>query len=78
MMEATIDTDRLGRVKELRRSQTKSVYLRISGIVVFGMIIWAWVSSQPLLGRLSASRRWENFKNFAGDLVPRPVQRSGD
>ena len=78
MMEATLDTDRLGRVKELRRSQTKSIYLLISGIVVLGMIIWAWVSSQPLLGRLSASRRWENFKNFAGDLIPRPVQRSGD
>ena len=78
MMEAMLDTDRLGRVQELRRSQRKSIYLRISGILVFGMIIWAWVSSQPLLGRLSASRRWENFKNFAGDLVPRPVQRSGD
>ncbi|MDF1656723.1 MAG: ABC transporter permease subunit [Verrucomicrobiales bacterium] len=66
------------RVAELRRSREKSLFLRVSALLVGGGIIWAWFSSRPLLGRLSAERRWENFKNFAGELVPSPVRKSGD
>lgn len=66
------------RIDQLRKQRSKSVYLRISGILVLLGIAWAWTTNSPLLGRLSAERRWANFKNFAEGLVPSPVRRSGD
>ena len=66
------------RVEELRRAREKSWYLRVSAVLVVAGILWAWLTSRPLLGRLSAERRWENFKNFAAELVPSPVEKSGD
>ncbi|MAS95850.1 MAG: hypothetical protein CMO55_21815 [Verrucomicrobiales bacterium] len=77
-MATTTLTDRYQRVVELRRNRTKSVFLRFSGFVVLGAIVWAWTSGGPLLGRLSAERRWTNFKNFVGELVPAPVDKSGN
>ncbi len=70
--------NRLSRVNELRRLRARSPFLWISGILVLLGVVWAWVTSSPLLGRLSAERRWLNFKNFAGELVPAPVRKSGD
>ena len=49
------------RVEELRRAREKSWYLRGSAVLVVAVILWAWLTSRPLLGRLSAERRWENF-----------------
>jgi phosphonate transport system permease protein len=66
-----------GRVDELRRSREKNWFLRVSAILVLLGILWAWLTSQPLLGRLSAERRWLNFQNFAGELIPSPVRKSG-
>ncbi|MEM6278547.1 MAG: hypothetical protein AAF733_03640, partial [Verrucomicrobiota bacterium] len=66
------------RVDQLRRSREKSWFLRISAVLVVLGILWAWLTSRPLLGRLSAERRWQNFQNFAGELVPSPVRRSGE
>jgi len=66
------------RVDELRRSREKSWFLRISAVLVILGLLWAWLTSRPLLGRLSAERRWQNFQNFVGELVPSPVRRSGD
>jgi len=66
------------RVQELRRAREKSLFLRLSIVLVLAGIAWAWLTSRPLLGRLSAERRWENLKNFAGELVPSPVRKSGD
>lgn len=43
-----------------------------------GLAVWAWTGSGPLLGRLSAERRWTNFQNFAAELVPAPVRDSGN
>lgn len=68
--------DRAKRITELRKAKPKNWFLIISGLIVAGMVIWAWVSSQPLLGRLSAERRWKNFKTFLNDLVPKPVRKS--
>lgn len=66
------------RVEQLRRERQKSPYLRISAVLVFLGIVWAWTTNSPLMGRLSAERRWENLQNFVGGLVPSPVRRSGD
>tara|TARA_B100000925_G_scaffold65282_1_gene44315 strand:+ start:2005 stop:2898 length:894 start_codon:yes stop_codon:yes gene_type:complete len=65
------------RIDELRRSREKSWFLRLSAVLVLLGILWAWLTSRPLLGRLSAERRWLNFQNFAGELVPSPVRKSG-
>jgi phosphonate transport system permease protein len=70
--------DRLTRVIELRQRRARSPFLRITAFLVVLGVAWAWVSSAPLLGRLSAERRWLNFKNFANELVPAPVRKSGD
>ena len=70
--------ERSSRIAELRRQRVTSPYLRISGLIVLIAITWAWATSFPLLGRLSAERRWMNFKNFAGELVPAPVRKSGE
>lgn len=72
------DGRRLSRVDELRRQRVRSPFLRLSAVVVVSGIVWAWLSSIPLLGRLSAERRWLNFTNFLNELVPAPVRRSGD
>ncbi len=66
------------RVDELRRARAKSPFLRLSAALVALGILWAWLTSRPLLGRLSAGRRWENFKSFASELVPSPVRKTGD
>ncbi|MDF1823994.1 MAG: ABC transporter permease subunit [Verrucomicrobiales bacterium] len=66
------------RVAELRRAREKSHFLRLSAVVVAVGIAWAWLTGGPLLGRLPAERRWENFKNFAAELVPSPVRKSGN
>lgn len=66
------------RVTELRRTKSRNWYLRISAIVVVVMVAWAWLTSNPLFGRLSAERRWRNFQNFVSELVPNPVDKSGN
>lgn len=66
------------RVRQLRRNREKSVFLRISAVLLLSGIAWAWLTSRPLLGRLSAERRWENFQSFVSELVPSPVRKSGD
>jgi len=66
------------RIAELKRARPRSPYLRVSAVVVLAGIVWAWLTSSPLLGRLTAERRWENFKNFVDELVPSPVDRGGD
>ncbi len=71
-------TDRDQRIGELSRRRHRDWFLRLSFIVVLLAVAWAWLSSRPLLGRLSAERRWMNFKNFLGDLAPSPVRKSGD
>ena len=43
-----------------------------------GLLFWSWLAGGSLSGRLSAERRWINFQNFVGGLVPSPVQKSGD
>ncbi len=66
------------RIDELRRGRKRSSYLLISAAMVSAGIAWAWLGSGPLLGRLSAERRWSNFLNFLDKLVPTPVRKSGD
>jgi len=45
---------------------------------VLGLVIWAWSTAGPLLGRLPADRRWQNLLDFLGQLVPKPVRESGN
>lgn len=71
-------TDRKMRVADLRRNRPKSRFLQWCGIVALGGVVWAWTTAGPLMGRLSAERRWINFKNFASELVPAPVRKSGN
>ena len=56
------------RIDELRRGRKRSPYLLISAAIVCAGIAWAWLGSGPLLGRLSAERRWSNFLNFLDRL----------
>lgn len=71
-------SQRDGRIAELKRAKPRDWFLRGSAIIVLLLVVWAWLSSGPLLGRLSAERRWFNLKNFVGELVPTPVQESGN
>jgi len=70
--------DRLARVEALRRQRERSPFLRVTGLVILAAIASAWATSRPLLGRLSAERRWINLQNFAGELIPAPVRKTGD
>jgi len=78
MENSPVRTERIERVLELRRQRPRSWFLRVSWLIALAMIAWAWASSGPLLGRLSAERRRQNFLNFCGELVPSPVQKSGN
>ncbi len=69
---------RAARVAELSRLRSRDWFLRISALVVGGAVFWAWFTSHPLLGRLSASRRWTNLQRFSEGLIPSPVRKSGD
>ena len=73
----TDETDREARVAALRRERSKSWLLPWSAAVMAGLVIWSWTTGGNLFGRLSAERRWINFQNFMGELVPFPVRESG-
>ena len=70
--------NRRARVAELRENRPKDRFLRWSAAILAGLTVWAWTSGGNLLGRLSAERRWTNFRNFAAELAPRPVRESGN
>ena len=74
----TFDPARSERIAILRRGRDRSPFLAASGWIVLGAVVVSWLASRPLLGRLSAERRWSNFLDFAGGLVPAPVRESGD
>ena len=74
----TSEKDRVSRIDTLRQQRERSPFLRWSGAVMLGLVVWAWTSGGGLMGRLSAGRRWTNFQNFVGELVPSPVRKSGD
>ena len=74
-MESADLTDRSRRIAELADARRRDLFLRVSGLIVILMIAISWVTSGPLLGRLTAKKRWENFNNFLGDLVPSPVRK---
>lgn len=78
MSQSSTAPDRLARVTELRQRRARSPFLCVSAVLVLLGVGWAWASSTPLMGRLSAERRWLNFKNFIHELVPAPVRKSGD
>lgn len=69
---------RATRIAELESLRSRDWFLRISAFVVGSAIFWAWFTSHPLLGRLSASRRWANLQRFSEGLIPSPVRKSGD
>ncbi len=69
---------RESRVSALRKNRPRDRFLQGTGWIMAVLTVWAWTSSGNLLGRLSAERRWINFKNFAGELVPSPVRDSGN
>lgn len=77
-MSAAVQDNRSDRIDALRKTGGGNWFLRISSLLVFSGIAWAWLGSGPLMGRLSAERRWTNFQNFLGELVPSPVRKSGN
>ena len=70
--------DREQRVAALRQLRPRDWFLRGSAAVMLGLLLWSWLAGGSLTGRLSAERRWINFQNFIGELVPSPVQKSGN
>jgi phosphonate transport system permease protein len=76
-MSSTQITVRQERIAALRRTRPKNVFLRCSAAAMIGLVLWAWTTGGPLLGRLSSERRWTNFQNFTSQLIPQPVRYSG-
>ena len=74
---STTVEERTARIAELRRDRPRDWFLRASASLVAAMVLWAWLSSGPLLGRLPLERRISNLKNFAAQIVPEPVAESG-
>lgn len=72
------DSQRADRIAALHRERLTSPFLRWSGAITVGLVVWSWTSGGSLFGRLSAARRWTNFQNFVGELVPSPVRKSGN
>tara|TARA_R110002096_G_scaffold243592_2_gene435725 strand:- start:618 stop:1538 length:921 start_codon:yes stop_codon:yes gene_type:complete len=78
-MSATLSTvERSVRIAELRRNRSSCRFLKGSGLLLAVGVIWAWTTVGPLFGRLPLERRWQNFLNFSGELVPSPVRKSGE
>jgi phosphonate transport system permease protein len=78
MNQLSDTTDRAARVAVLRQQRKPDWFLRGSVVVMLGLLLVSWLAGGSLMGRLSAQRRWLNFQNFVAELVPRPVQKSGN
>ena len=69
------DSDDLPR---LWRKRGKSLFLKASGVLVIGLIAMGWLLEDDWGSSLTMTQRWENFQRFSSELVPYPVQESGD
>lgn len=64
-------------VATLWRSRSRSLFLRITGVLLILLIASAWFFEADWGSSLSLDQRWENLQRFGQEVVPYPVQQSG-
>ena len=55
-----------------------SWFLRITGVVLAGLVSAGWLLEDKWGSGLSGEQRWQNFERFRTELIPYPVQQSGN
>ncbi len=65
-------------LKQLKSQRPKSWWLRISGGIALTTTIFAWLNIPAARYPLSWQRRLSNLESFFQQIVPYPVQKSGD
>ena len=63
---------------QLWRQRGRSRFLQVTGGGIVGLVLLAWLLDSDWGSGLSFTQRWENLQRFGGELVPYPVQESGD
>lgn len=61
----------------LWRKRGVSRFLRATGVLVGSLVLLGWLVEDQWGAGLTAEQRWENFSRFGKELVPYPVQESG-
>lgn len=70
-----IEPDRLD---ELRRNRPRSLFFRVSLVVIACLTVWAWLAESRIDSILTADQKRANLERFAKKLTPEPVRLSGD
>jgi phosphonate transport system permease protein len=65
-------------VARLWQQRGTSLFLRVSGALIVALVSAGWLLEDRWGAGLSAAQRWENLQRFGKELVPYPVQESGD
>jgi phosphonate transport system permease protein len=78
MTSPPIATQRRARIAELRRGRPRSAFLRISLLLVAGLVLWSSTTGDLYESILTPEQKHANFERFVGKLTPEPVRESGD
>lgn len=65
-------------VAQLWAKRGKSWFLRGTGVLLAGLVLVGWLREDDWGSGLTYEQRWENLQRFGAELVPYPVQESGD
>ena len=65
-------------VAQLWKARGVSWFLRGTGIVLVGLVSVGWLMEDQWGSGLSNEQRWQNLQRFGQELVPYPVQESGN
>ena len=65
-------------VSQLWKKRGVSWFLRGTGLVLVGLVCAGWLMEDDWGSGLSNAERWQNLQRFGKELVPYPVQESGN
>lgn len=62
----------------LWKQRGRSAFLRATAVLMLSLVAAGWLLEDRWGAGLSAAQRWANLQRFGSELIPYPVQQSGD
>ncbi|MGK0184241.1 MAG: phosphonate transport system permease protein [Verrucomicrobiales bacterium] len=75
---ATPASSRIERIAQLHRARQKSWFLRISLLLLIGLMLWSWTAGDLYESYLTPEQKRANLDRFIDKMTPAPVRDSGD